>query len=226
VTEHRKTERDAGLDTLVDDATMADDGLSTVVVDDEDDPPTGSSAMPRDAFATVVVPENVDASPLSSQGASRPRRTQLRPFVLAMGIVGLGVFGLAIVLVGLVRAVLEGGEVRAPSAPVQPVELSPPPVGSPEAEPLRATARCSYQPGSGPSALGTLSIACEVINPRATAARVNVVPVIYHGDVAERVYREELQIGPGERIVRRYDVRKRAERDIGTSCACEATQAP
>lgn len=108
-------------------------------------------------------------------------------------------------------------------------DAAPPPEEEPRdqparSRPLRATARCTYQRGEGGQ--GSLVIACDVTNSRPTAVRATIVPVIYRGAVPERVHYDEVTLAPGERVTRRYELRGRPERDVGSGCACEVNAAP
>ncbi len=90
-------------------------------------------------------------------------------------------------------------------------------------QPLETSTQCKYQPGYGGD--GTLVVSCDVNNPRRSAARFEITAVVYVNGEPQPVYREELDLEPGQRIARQYDVRGGSPESIG-SCACEVKTSP
>lgn len=190
-------DRRDGLDTVAD-ATIVDDASTRTVHVGEDDASGG--------ITTVIVP---DDDPAVASGPSNYRRT----LILLLGIACAAIAIVSITLALFVRMMLLG-------RPSEPAALAPP-AGS---SAVRASASCSYRadaPGEG-----TLTIACDVTNASTEVVRTVVVPVVHRGEIAERVHHQEITLGPGERVLRRYELRGRPPADAAGRCSCEATPAP
>ncbi len=238
--EDPKKKREEELETVVDEP--AGDGLETAIATlyVGDDERTLAPRTDLGGTTTVIVPDG-EPAPRSAAGRSTKRR---RAIAVALGTVVLLSFLAAAAMLLVVRELRsdaaptaeDGATPLPPSAPERPLErpLSEPPraderplenaEASDRPEPLRATARCSYKPGSG--GYGALTIACDLTNSLPRAVRATIVPVIYRGTIPEPIHREELTLAPGQRVVRRYEARGRPEQDVGSGCACEVTTAP
>ncbi|MCC7540602.1 MAG: hypothetical protein IT379_30585, partial [Deltaproteobacteria bacterium] len=90
--------------------------------------------------------------------------------------------------------------------------------------PLEVSARCTFEPGRRD--VGTLTIACDVFNPRPIGARVRIAPALYGAGAPRSLHHDERVLGPRERISPRYEISIRPDA-VTRECGCEvATASP